>query len=166
MKRAAWLNSLMSANLLSINPSKTEYLVIGLPQQTANVNNPSLAIDSNNVLQPVSYRLPVILNSSLTITSVLISKFQHYLVPAPIIYVTSNASDRLSTSTLPTSLLLHLFNPNLTTGIRSTSTASTNFKSFRTTWPVQSHQKENSTTSLQHSVPCTGSKSKNASTTK
>ena len=45
----------MSANLLSLNPSKTEFLVIGLPQQTAKVNNPSLAIASNNVLHPVSH---------------------------------------------------------------------------------------------------------------
>jgi len=49
------VSSWMSANLLSLNPSKTEFLVIGLPQQTAKVNDPSLAIDSNNVLQPVTH---------------------------------------------------------------------------------------------------------------
>ena len=49
------VSSWMSANLLSLNPSKTEFLVIGLPQQTAKVSNPSLAIDANNVLQPVSH---------------------------------------------------------------------------------------------------------------
>ena len=45
----------MSANLLSLNPSKTEFLVIGLPQQIAKLNNPCLTIDPNTVLQPATY---------------------------------------------------------------------------------------------------------------
>ena len=47
----------MSANLLSLNPSKTEVLVIGLPQQLAKLNNPSFSIDLNTVLQPASHAL-------------------------------------------------------------------------------------------------------------
>jgi hypothetical protein len=48
---SAW----MSANLLSLNPSKTEFLVIGLPQQLAKLNNPTLNIGSNTALQPAPH---------------------------------------------------------------------------------------------------------------
>ena len=45
----------MSANLLSLNPSKTEFLVIGLPQQLAKLTNPSFIIDPNTILQPAAH---------------------------------------------------------------------------------------------------------------
>ena len=45
----------MSANLLSLNPSKTEFLVIGLPQQLAKLNSPSFTIDPSTVLPPVTH---------------------------------------------------------------------------------------------------------------
>ena len=32
----------MSSNYLTLNPSKTEFLLIGLPQQTSKIVNPSL----------------------------------------------------------------------------------------------------------------------------
>src|SRR5258706_233923 len=44
----------MSANLLSLNPTKTEFLVIGLPQQLAKLNNPTITIQSNTTLAPVA----------------------------------------------------------------------------------------------------------------
>ena len=45
----------MSANLLSLNPSKTEFLVIGLPQQISKLNNPTFTIDPTTVLQPATF---------------------------------------------------------------------------------------------------------------
>ena len=44
----------MSANLLSLNPSKTEFLVIGLPRQLAKLDNPSFTF-GNIALQPVTH---------------------------------------------------------------------------------------------------------------
>jgi hypothetical protein len=44
----------MSANLLSLNPSKTEFLVFGNKYQLSKLNNPSLQIDSNTAVTPVS----------------------------------------------------------------------------------------------------------------
>ena len=49
------ISTWMSANLLSLNPSKTEFLVIGLPQQLSKLNNPSFAIDPTTVLQPATH---------------------------------------------------------------------------------------------------------------
>lgn len=43
----------MSANLLALNPSKTEFLVIGNPQQLSKLNNPQLSLDSNATIVPV-----------------------------------------------------------------------------------------------------------------
>ena len=40
--------------MLSLNPNKTEFLVIGTPQQLAKLNNPVLAFDSNTILKPVT----------------------------------------------------------------------------------------------------------------
>ena len=39
------VSSWMSTNLLSLNPNKTEFLVIGTQQQLSKLNNPVLAID-------------------------------------------------------------------------------------------------------------------------
>jgi hypothetical protein len=47
------ISNWMSANLLSLNPSKTEFLVISLPQQIAKLNKPFLTIDRNTFLTPV-----------------------------------------------------------------------------------------------------------------
>ena len=59
----------MSANLLSLNPSKTEFLVIGLPQQLAKLTHPSLTINSNTILQPATHarNLGFIIDSNLSL---------------------------------------------------------------------------------------------------
>ena len=44
----------MSANLLSLNPSKTEFLIFGNPVQLSKLNNPSLQINQNTVIQPIN----------------------------------------------------------------------------------------------------------------
>jgi hypothetical protein len=48
------VSSWMSSNLLSVNPHKTEFLVIGTPQQLSKLNNPSLIFDSNTTIMPVT----------------------------------------------------------------------------------------------------------------
>ena len=44
----------MSANLLSLNPSKTEFLIFGNSVQLSKLNNPALHINTNTVIQPIS----------------------------------------------------------------------------------------------------------------
>ena len=59
----------MSANLLSLNPSKTEFLVIGLPKQLAKINNPQLVIDPNTVVTPATHarNLGFLIDNNLTL---------------------------------------------------------------------------------------------------
>ena len=45
---ASW----MTANLLSLNPSKTEFMLIGLPQQISKISNPSISLPSNHHITP------------------------------------------------------------------------------------------------------------------
>ena len=62
------ISSWMTANLLSLNPSKTKFMLIGLPQQISKISNPSLSLPSNHPITPtVSARnLGFIFDSSLT----------------------------------------------------------------------------------------------------
>lgn len=46
---SAW----MSSNLLALNPSKTEFLLIGLPQQLKKINNPKLVLAPDTTIIPV-----------------------------------------------------------------------------------------------------------------
>jgi len=45
----------MSSNFLSLNPSKTEFLIVGLPQQLSKLNNPTIHLP-DNVIPVVSAR--------------------------------------------------------------------------------------------------------------
>ena len=47
------ISSWMSSNYLTLNPSKTESLLIGLPQQTSKIINPSLLSLSHNPFLPL-----------------------------------------------------------------------------------------------------------------
>jgi len=57
----------MSSNFLSLNPSKTEFLIFGLPQQLSEINNPTihLGLPNNVILSPVdsARNLGVIFNN-------------------------------------------------------------------------------------------------------
>jgi len=44
----------MSSNFLSLNPSKTEFLIIGLPQQLSTLNNHSIHLPNNVILSLVN----------------------------------------------------------------------------------------------------------------
>jgi len=43
----------MSPNFLSLNLSKTEFLVFGLPQQLSKLNNPTILLPNNIIFSPV-----------------------------------------------------------------------------------------------------------------
>ena len=46
------ISSWMSSNLLSLNPSKTEFMVIGLSQQLSKISNPSLTLSEDSPITP------------------------------------------------------------------------------------------------------------------
>ena len=62
------ISTWMASNFLSLNPTKTEFLLIGLPAQLAKIHNPTLTISSNTTIQPVSSarNLGVIFDSNLS----------------------------------------------------------------------------------------------------
>ena len=58
----------MSSNFLSLNPSKTEFLDIGLPKQLEQLNHPTIHLPNDVILSPVdsARNLGVIFDSNLT----------------------------------------------------------------------------------------------------
>jgi hypothetical protein len=58
----------MSSNFLSLNPSKTEFLIIGLPQQLAKLSHPTISLPNSVTLSPVdsARNLGVIFDSTLS----------------------------------------------------------------------------------------------------
>ena len=59
----------MSANLLSLNPTKTEFLIFGNPHQLSKLNNPTLEINPSTVIKPIpsARNLGFILDTNLTL---------------------------------------------------------------------------------------------------
>ena len=59
----------MSANLLSLNPTKTEFLIFGNPYQLSKLNNPTLEINPSTVIEPTpsARNLGFLLDSNLTL---------------------------------------------------------------------------------------------------
>ena len=49
------ISSWMTANLLTLNPSKTEFMIIGLPQQLSKIHSPSLSLPPAQPILPCSY---------------------------------------------------------------------------------------------------------------
>jgi len=62
----------MSANLLSLNQSETEFLLIGLPAQLSKVSDPSLLIPSNVTITPAksARNLGVIFDSTISMPDI------------------------------------------------------------------------------------------------
>jgi len=58
----------MSSNFLYLNPSKTEFLIFGLPQQLSKLNNPTIHLSNNVILSLVdsTYNLGVIFDKNLS----------------------------------------------------------------------------------------------------
>ena len=79
----AQVSSWMSSNLLSLNPNKTEFLIIGTPQQLSKLNSPTLVLNSDTTITPVTSarNLGIIFDNNLRfenqITSLSKSCFYH-----------------------------------------------------------------------------------------
>ena len=60
----------MSSNLLSLNQSKTDFLLVGLPAQLPQISNPSLLMPSNAIITPTSSprNLGIIFDSTLSLS--------------------------------------------------------------------------------------------------
>ena len=58
----------MSSNFLSLNPSKTDFLIIGLPQQLSKLRSPTIHLPNDVTLTPVDYarNLGVIFDNNLS----------------------------------------------------------------------------------------------------
>ena len=71
------ISSWMTANLLSLNPSKTEFMLIGLPQQISKISYPSLSLPSNHPIASTdsAHNLGIIFDSSLTFSQQISSLF-------------------------------------------------------------------------------------------
>ena len=84
----------MTSILLSINPSKTEFMLIGLPQQRSKISNVSLSLSSSHPITPTHSAR----NTSLIQVSLFLNRFHFYPVVATIISATFTTSGTLSTS--------------------------------------------------------------------
>jgi hypothetical protein len=97
----------MSSNFLSLNPSKTEFLLVGLPQQLSKLSNPIIHLPNNVTLSPVhsARNLGVIFDSNLTfsqhISAVSKSCFYHIRDLRRI----RNTIDHTTACTIATSLI-------------------------------------------------------------
>lgn len=62
------ISNWMTANFLSLNPSKTEFLLIGLPNQLSKLNTPCLLLPDNTAIHPVTSarNLGIIFDSNLS----------------------------------------------------------------------------------------------------
>ena len=100
---SAW----MSSNMLSLNHSKTEFLLIGLPKQLSKISDPVIHMPSNVSISPVSSarNLGVIFDSTLSmsdhISAVSKSCFSHIRDLRRI----RNTLDHLTAKTIATSLI-------------------------------------------------------------
>ena len=70
----------MSANFLSLNPDKTEFLLIGYPKQLSKVDHPTLSLPDDVTLSPAksARNLGVIFDSNHSFTA--ISKSCLYII--------------------------------------------------------------------------------------
>ena len=80
------ISSWMASNFLSLNPAKTEFLLIGLPAQLSKIHNPTLTISSNTTIQPVSSarNLGIIFDSNLALFLIISHTFRN---PASLTFV-------------------------------------------------------------------------------
>ena len=97
----------MSSNFLSLNPSKTEFLLIGLPQQLSKLSNPIIHLPNNVTLSLVhsARNLGIIVDTNLTfsqqISAVSISCFYNIRDIRRI----RNTIDHTTACTIATSLI-------------------------------------------------------------
>jgi len=97
----------MSSNYLSLNPSKTEFLIFDLPQQFSKLNNPTIHLPNNVILSPLdsAHNLDIIFDTNLSfaqhITAVSKSCFHNILDRRRI----RSTNDQTTACTIATSLI-------------------------------------------------------------
>jgi hypothetical protein len=101
------VSSWMTANLLSLNQSKTEFLLIGLPQQLSKVSDPTLLMPSNITISPTdtARNLGVIFDSSLTMSDHISSVSKSCFLSIRDLRRIRNTLDHLTAQTIATSLI-------------------------------------------------------------
>ena len=97
----------MSSNFLSLNPSKTEFLVIGLPKQLEKLNHPTIHLPNNVILSPVhsARNLGVIFDSNLTFSDHISAVSKSCLYHIRDLRRIRNTIDRTTACTIATSLV-------------------------------------------------------------
>ena len=98
------ISSRMSSNYFMLNPSKTEFLLIGLLQKTSKIINPSFSLPTaQRILLTLSAKSSAL---SLTPLSFSPNRSPPFQVLVSIIFEISTISDTPSISPLPPQLLL------------------------------------------------------------
>jgi len=97
----------MSSNLLSLNQSKTEFLLIGLPVQLAKISDPSLLMPANVVIKPAhsARNLGVILDSTLSMSDHISSVSKSCFLSIRDLRRIRNTLDYSTANTIATSLI-------------------------------------------------------------
>ena len=97
----------MSANFLTLNPSKTEFLVIGLPQQLSKLNSPAIHLPNNVTLTPVdsARNLGVILDKNLSFAQHISCISKSCFLNIRDLRRIRNTMDHTTASTIATSLI-------------------------------------------------------------
>jgi hypothetical protein len=97
----------MSSNFLTLNPSKTEFLVIGLPQQLSKLNSPAIHLPNNVTLTPVdsARNLGVILDKNLSFAQHISCISKSCFLNIRDLRRIRNTLDHTTASTIATSLI-------------------------------------------------------------
>jgi len=92
----------MSCNFLSLNPSKTEFHILGLPQQLSKLNNPTIHLPNNVILSPVDFarNLDVIFDKNLSFAQNISSIFKSYFHNICDLRRIRNTTDQTTTTSL------------------------------------------------------------------
>jgi hypothetical protein len=97
----------VSTNFLTLNPSKTEFLIIGLPQQLSKLSFPTIRLPNNVTLSPVdsARNLGVILDKNLTYAQHISSISKSCFLNIRDLRRIRSTIDRTTASTIATSLI-------------------------------------------------------------
>ena len=99
----------MSSNFLSLNPSKTEFLVLGLPKPLNKLNHPTIHLPNDVILSPVdsARNLGVIFDSSLTFSNHISAVSKSCLYHIRDLRRIRNTNDRTTACTIAITSLVH-----------------------------------------------------------
>ena len=97
----------MSYNFLSIDPSKTEFLIIGLPQQLSKLNSPIIHLPNNVTFSPVTSAsdLGVIFDNNLAISQHIFAISKSCFLDIRDLRRIRNTIDQTTACTIATSLI-------------------------------------------------------------